>query len=323
MARSDLLLKLVEAATKGDRTLLRRTLEALIAEERRKQHHVLADELADFLRENGTGRAGTMEFGTEIARLLHEAAPRRGLSDLILPDVVREAVDALLEEQFRREVLRSYGLEPRHRLLLAGPPGNGKTSLAEAIANELRVSLLTVRYEGVIGSFLGETSTRLRKVFEYASTRDCVLFFDEFDAVGKERGDVHETGEIKRVVNSLLLQIDNLPSHVVVIAATNHPELLDRAVWRRFELRLELPAPSRRIATAWLEHLQRQRGIQLGLAPRTLADKLPALSMSQLEEFAISVLRRQVLNQETPPEVHARRELELWRSSYQPNHSGE
>jgi len=95
-----------------------------------------------------------------------------------------------------------------------------------------------VRYEAVVGSFLGETSSRLRRLFDFARTHPCVLFFDEFDTLGKERGDVHETGEIKRVVSSLLLQIDALPSYVVVVTATNHPELLDRAVWRRFQMRL-------------------------------------------------------------------------------------
>ena len=117
-------------------------------------------------------------------------------------------------------MLRSHGLEPRHRILLAGPPGNGKTSLAEAIAESLSIPLLTVRYEAVIGSFLGETAGRLRRVFDYARTTPSVLFFDEFDVVGKERGDLHETGEIKRVVSSLLLQMDDLPSWTIIAAAT-------------------------------------------------------------------------------------------------------
>jgi len=96
----------------------------------------------------------------------------------------------------------------------------------------------------MIGSYLGETAARLKRVFDYARTTPCVLFFDEFDAIGKERGDTHETGEIKRVVSSLLMQIDELPSYTIVAAATNHPELLDRAAWRRFQLRLALPRPT-------------------------------------------------------------------------------
>src|ERR1700691_136147 len=117
------------------------------------------------------------------------------------------------------------------------------------------VPMIVARYEGLIGSYLGETASRLAKLFDYVRTRACVLFFDEFDTLGKERGDVHESGEIKRVVSSLLLQIDGLPSHVVVVTATNHPELLDRAVWRRFQLKLELARPTREQVTEWLTAL--------------------------------------------------------------------
>src|SRR6185436_19787896 len=109
------------------------------------------------------------------------------------------------------------------------------------LAGALIVPLYAVRYDGVVGSYLGETAQRLRRLFAFARTRQCVLFFDEFDTLGKERADEHETGEIKRVVSSLLLQIDDLPSHVVVVTATNHAEILDRAVWRRFQIRLNLP----------------------------------------------------------------------------------
>ena len=128
-------------------------------------------------------------------------------------------------------------------MLLSGPPGNGKTSVAEAIAEAMAAQFFTVRYDALVGSYLGETNTRLARLFDYARTVPCVLFFDEFDLIGKER-DIHETGEIKRVVSFLLMQIDQLPSYVVAVAATNYAELLDRAVWRRFQLRLALPQPS-------------------------------------------------------------------------------
>src|SRR4030095_100639 len=98
-------------------------------------------------------------------------------------------------------------------------------------------------YDALIGSYLGETNARPSKLFDYVRTRPSVLLFDEFDAIGKERGDTHETGEIKRVVSFLLMQLDQLPSYVIAVAATNHGELLDRAVWRRFQMRLSMPAP--------------------------------------------------------------------------------
>lgn len=160
-------------------------------------------------------------------------------------------LNELVAEQHRADLLRSYNLEPRHRILLAGPPGNGKTTLAEALANALCVPMVVVRYGAVIGSYLGETAQRIARVFEEARLRHCVLFFDEFDAVGKGRGDHHETGELKRVVSSLLLQIDALPSTMVVVTATNHPELLDHAIWRRFQVCVELLAPKRGQIEKW------------------------------------------------------------------------
>ena len=152
-----------------------------------------------------------------------------------------------------------------------------------------------IRYEGVVSSFLGETAARLDNAFEFARTRRCVLFFDELDTIAKERSDEHETGEIKRVVSTLLLQIDRLPAHVILVGATNHGELLDRAAWRRFQIRAELQPPSRAQATRFLERLAARLGGDLGFSPRTLADKLAGASFAELEEFAIDVRRRAVL----------------------------
>lgn len=297
MPRSDLLIKLVRASSIGDQLLFKRTLEAVIAEERQKQHHVLADRLTEYLKTNGNGELkGPTVVDDRIQQLLIEAIPQRSIDDLILPEVVVTACRELIEEHQRRDLLRSYNLEPRSKVLLVGPPGNGKTSLAEALAEALAIPLLIVRYEGVIGSYLGETAVRLRRLFDYVRTRQCVLFFDEFDTVGKERGDVHETGEIKRVVSSLLLQVDSLPSHVLVVTATNHPELLDRAVWRRFQLRLSLPAPNQQQLQAWVNKLEKKIKEPIGYTPSDLAEKLRGLSFAEAEEFGADVLRRRILN---------------------------
>ena len=235
MARADLLLKLVQAGSRGEQALFRKTVEALAAEERAKKHTILADRLLAQMQPNGyrVDRSASSPT-TRAGPLVTEVIPARELKDMVLPAEAEATVRELVDEQLRADLLRSYNLEPRNRVLLVGPPGNGKTTLAEALADALHVPLLVVRYEGVIGSFLGETAQRIGQVFEDARSRHCVLFFDEFDVVGKERGDIHETGEIKRVVSSLLLQVDHLPSYVVVVTASNHPELLDRAVLASF-----------------------------------------------------------------------------------------
>lgn len=298
MSRADLIVNLVRAGSQGDQGLFRSTVEAIAAEERAKQHHQFADRLEENLQV-----ANVRHKPVEVVRsfdgghggLLFEIDPRRSISSVLLPQEVRSSVSELIEEYQRADILRSYGLEPRHKVLLSGEPGNGKTTLAEAIAHELMIPLFVVRYEAVIGSFLGETSSRLKKLFDFARTHKCVLFFDEFDTLGKERGDTNETGEIKRVVSSLLLQIDALPSHVVVITATNHAELLDRAVWRRFQLRLHLPEPTYEQKFEWFENFQKILGTSLGVAPKTLAQRLKTASFSDLEEFCYDIHRRYVL----------------------------
>jgi len=298
MARADLLLNLVKAGSTGDQALFRRTVEALAAEERSKQHHVLADRLIANMKANRTAfHLPTNGIDDKIQNLLFETQPRISLQDLVLPDIVLTECNELIEEHRRRELLNSYNLEPRNRILLAGPPGNGKTSLAEAIAQELMLPFLVVRYEGIIGSYLGETANRLKKIFEYVRTRQCVLFFDEFDAIGKERGDIHETGEIKRVVSSLLLQVDALPSYVVVITASNHPELLDRAVWRRFQLKMLLPKPKTAQIEEWFRRFEEKRlKNPLGHNLTAIARRLEGASFAELEDFCADILRRHTLS---------------------------
>jgi SpoVK/Ycf46/Vps4 family AAA+-type ATPase len=319
MPRADLILNLVKAGTRGDHAQFEKTVEALAADERSKNHGILADRLVAQLQQCN-GRSGPLSATPArplSSPLVTETVPRRRIEDLILPPVVEEAVRELVEEQHRADLLRSHGLEPRNRVLLAGPPGNGKTSLSEAIADALNAPFLVVRYEAVIGSYLGETAQRIGQVFEHVRSRQCVLFFDEFDAVGKERGDLHETGEIKRVVSSLLLQIDALPSYVVVVTASNHPELLDRAVWRRFQLRLELPAPKPAQIEEWFRKFEERTGLVLGFSPHSLAQSLKGLSFAEVEDFGMDVLRQTALRQ---PDVDVRKtvgqRLNQWKKRF-------
>ena len=307
MARSDLLITLVKASTSGDRRIVRSTVEAMIAEEKSRQHNALADRLSQALNapaHNGQANGAPVVVAGPVPKgrdYLSEIIPRRRLADLVLAEDTRGALAELIEEQTRADILRAHGVEPRHRIMLVGPPGNGKTSLAEAIAEALGVGFFVVRYELLIGSYLGETASRLRRILDYARTTPCVLFFDEFDAIGKERGDTHETGEIKRVVSSLLMQIDDLPSYTVLVAATNHPELLDRAAWRRFQLRLDLPQPSAGEAASYIETFFAGFDEPLGVAAEQVAAKLGRISYSDLELFCLNIRRRQILAQGAKP----------------------
>lgn len=329
MARSDLLIKLVRASVAGDQSALRAAVETIIAEEKHKQHTVLADRLTRAMQTNGNGI--NKHLSSSVSKPAHkgrefiaEITPRRSLRDMVLSKTCRRAVDQLVEEQQRSSLLRAHGLDPRHRLLLAGPPGNGKTSLAEAIAESLAVPFFVVRYEAMIGSYLGETAGRLGRVFDYVRTTPCVLFFDEFDAVGKERGDIHETGEIRRVVTSLLLNIDELPSYALVIAATNHSELLDRAVWRRFQLRLRLPAPGEQELTKYFNRFLASFDRRSGISAHTIAKRLGAISYAEAEEFTLDVCRRDVMTmKERPLKSTIEEQLKLWQERARPMRSGD
>ena len=320
MARSDLLISLVQSGKQTPDPRFRSTVEAIIAEERSKQHTALADQLAAALVNGVHKHAPQIAVGsTVVGDVLYEVTPERSLNDLVLPRLVREELRLLIEEHLRGELLRSYGLAPRHRLLLVGPPGNGKTSVAHGLAHDLMVPLLVVRYEGLIGSYLGETASRLRKIFDYARQRACVLFLDEFDTVGKERGDIHETGEIKRVVSTLLLQMDQLPAHVVIVTATNHAELLDRAVWRRFETRLHLPPPKPSEAAEFLGRLFASFHLASGYKSATLSRQLSGATYSEIEDLFRDIARRAVLESPEPDFAKIVRErLAAWKQRVSP-----
>lgn len=322
MARSDLLLSLVSAGVSGDQKKLRSATEALIAEERAKNHNILADRIERTLASVPVAAPALMTsnklVGDEKVAIL-EVEARVQLDQLMLPLPVRENGRQLIEEHMRADVLRAHGFEPRHRVLLSGPPGNGKTSFAEAMAEALGLPFFIVRYDALIGSYLGETNTRLRKLFDYVRTRPCVLFFDEFDAIGKERGDNHETGEIKRVVSFLLMQIDQLPSYVVTIAATNHAELLDKAVWRRFQIRVGFPSPTLNQIKGFLEQVIGQWPDRPKVSLSTLSKKLKDSSFSEIIDFCQNVRRRQILGLgEISVDIALKGELELWDSRVKP-----
>lgn len=325
MAQADTLVELVKAAVSGDQASSRKTAESLIQEERSKGHRILADRLAKSLQQTTLfqNRPQIPKHGPTSASapkdLIFEITPERSLTSLVLTEPIRLQLIELVEEQQRAELLHAHNLHPRHRVLLAGPPGNGKTTLAEALAFELMVPLVVVRYETLIGSYLGETSARLKSLIDYVKTQRCVLFFDEFETLGKERGDTHETGEIKRVVSSLLLQLDELPDYVVVVAASNHPELLDRAVWRRFQIRIELPIPTRAQLTQFIASIGGRCQVNFGLAAETLAKRLLGLNFAEVEEFCLSVVRRAVLDQRTTDaKTITQAKLDQWRDRLKP-----
>ncbi len=324
MARSDLLVSLVRAGASGDRDMVRSTAEALVADERAKKHFIVADRIHRALSAVPVTPPALTASSPNLSasngrEAILEITARLQLGQLLLPLPAHESGRQLIEEHQRADVLRANGYEPRHRVLLSGPPGNGKTSFAESIAEGLGLPFYVVRYDALIGSYLGETNARLRKLFDYVRSTPSVLFFDEFDAIGKERGDTHETGEIKRVVSFLLMQLDQLPSYVIVVAATNHGELLDRAVWRRFQMRLSFPAPKRSDVSVFLDRVISGWPMSPKLLPSKIASKLGKISYAEALDFCQNVRRRQILGLgEIAVDDALRAELALWTSRVTP-----
>ena len=175
--------------------------------------------------------------------LLAIRTPDRYFDDLVLDRETHDALKRIMAEVRGWEILEVHGLAPTRRVLFCGPSGCGKTSCAEAIAGEIGLPMLYVRFDSVVSSLLGATSANLRKVFEYAARGQWVVFFDEFDAIGRSRDDATEHGEIKRVVNTFLQLLDGFNGRSLVVAATNFEQALDPALWRRFDdvLRFDLP----------------------------------------------------------------------------------
>ncbi|WP_045757518.1 AAA family ATPase [Xanthomonas albilineans] len=180
----------------------------------------------------------------ELANLLTVAYPKNRLVDMVLDTDVAEQLGRILKEQKHHSRIREHGLSPRRKLLLVGPPGTGKTMTASVLAGELGIPLFSVRLDALITKFMGETAAKLRQIFDAINEVRGVYFFDEFDAIGSQRGLANDVGEIRRVLNSFLQMIESDQSHSLILAATNHVEILDYALFRRFDDVIEYRLPS-------------------------------------------------------------------------------
>lgn len=180
----------------------------------------------------------------EMANLLHVSHPKDRLTDMVLDTGIHEQLQRVLKEQRMFARIREHGLSPRRKLLFVGPPGTGKTMTASVLASELGLPLFLVRLDALITKFMGETAAKLRQIFDAITEIRGVYFFDEFDAIGSQRGLANDVGEIRRVLNSFLQMIEQDQSNSLILAATNHPEILDYALFRRFDDVIEYHLPT-------------------------------------------------------------------------------
>jgi SpoVK/Ycf46/Vps4 family AAA+-type ATPase len=184
------------------------------------------------------------------------------MADLVLQPDVRVNLDRVILEQRQQDSLRARGFRPLRRLLLIGPPGTGKTMTASALAGELHLPLFVIRLDGLITKFMGETAAKLRLVFDALSETRGVYLFDEVDALGGERARTNDVGEIRRVLNSFLQFLEFDDANSILIAATNHPQMLDRAIFRRFDAVIQYPLPTAEVVRAVVKN--RLANVRLG-----------------------------------------------------------
>lgn len=298
MASADQLKALLQSHLEGDENRFYSVAMQVAAHEAKRGHGKLAEELRLLVDQAKSRRAAASDNKAvpiskprgELANLLSVSYPKSRLGDMVLNDELTQQLERIIREQRHAAEILSHGLSPRRKLLLVGPPGTGKTMTASVLAGELGLPLFQVRLDGLITKFMGETAAKLRQIFESTHHARGVYFFDKFDAIGSQRGLANDVGEVRRILNSFLQMIEQDDSHSLIIGATNHPDILDNALFRRFDdlLHYELPDGAR-IANVLKSRLCRM-AIK-NTSWKRLADKALGLSYAELTRAADEVLK--------------------------------
>jgi SpoVK/Ycf46/Vps4 family AAA+-type ATPase len=258
MPSADQVKALISSLTEGDESHFFSVAMQIAAHEARLGHGKLAEEIRALIDKAKARVAPPSKQPIplarprgEVAELLSVSYPNAHLQDLVLGAPTKKKLDRVIREQRAIYVIRNNGLAPRRKLLLIGPPGTGKTLTASALAGELGLPLFVVRLDGLITKFMGETAAKLRLIFEALNQTRGVYLFDEFDSIGSARGLANDVGEIRRVLNSFLQMVEQDQSDSLIIAATNHVHILDRALFRRFDdvIQYDLPDRARIVET--------------------------------------------------------------------------
>jgi SpoVK/Ycf46/Vps4 family AAA+-type ATPase len=278
------------------------------AYEAKRGHGKLAEELKEMIDAAKSRRAGRELLGRdptpisrprgELAGLIAVSYPHDTLAMMVISDSVRERLARIIREQRHFQRIREHGLSPRRRILLTGPPGTGKTLTASVLAGELGLPLFLVRLEGLISKYLGETAAKLRLVFDAVRDTRGVYLFDEFDAIASKRGLPNEVGEIRRILNSFLQFIEHEESSSLVVAATNHPELLDHAVYRRFDDVIEYQLPNAAQIADALRARMREFSDK-GMDWKSLGTEAGGLSYAEVARAADEAIKEAIIHDRT------------------------
>lgn len=303
MAKGDLLKKLFSSFKHEDKEIFYKIANEIIEDERKKNHGILADELRMILFNGNSTYKNALSTIKPTApkdvdknvSLIEVVYPDKYFADLVLPQEKKEVLESIVMEFRNWDILVSNGALPSRKILFYGPPGCGKTITAHTIACELGIPLLYVRFDAVVSSFLGETASNIRKVFDYARNDNWVIFFDEFDAIGRSRDDFSEHGEIKRVVNTFLQQLDNFKGRSLIIAATNFEKSLDYALWRRFDdiINFELPTAEEKLKLCALSIKRFKGPVQVF---KQYLGEMERFSHSDIDKMCLTIMKQCILD---------------------------
>ncbi|MGI8807834.1 MAG: AAA family ATPase [Acidimicrobiales bacterium] len=290
---------LLRSYQQGDDREFHSTAQSIIDDERRKRHDLLADQLEAIMVEPNTKRRPLQVSSLrplpktrDELPLLSIRQPTVSFHDLVLPEPLVEVLDAVLDEFRQQSALRAHGVAPRSALLFVGPPGSGKSVTAEALAGELGLAVARVQLPTIVSSYLGETARNLEQIFDFLRTGAWVLLFDEFDMLGRERSDRSDHGELRRVVAAMLQGIEDIGSDSIFVATSNHPNLLDSAVWRRFDEVLEFPIPAPLARVRILE--LKLRGVRHDVDLKKAAAGMDGFSAAEIEAVCHDAIRLMV-----------------------------
>jgi len=320
MASANQLKALLKSHSAGDDERFFSIAMQLAAHEAKIGHGKLAQELRDLVDQAKAGRALSPKIQSktvpinrprgELAELITVLYPKSSLATMVLDDHLGYQLKRVIREQRQATRLLAHGLAPRRKLLLVGPPGTGKTLTASVLAGELGLPLFQVRLDGLISKYMGETATKLRQLFDATTRTRGVYFFDEFDAIGSQRGLENDVGEIRRILNSFLQMIEQDESHSLIVAATNHPEILDHALFRRFDDILYYDLPDEVSVMVLLKSRLGQHTGK-GLSWKRLAKRAQGLSYAEIVRACNEALKESIMEQtEQLNEADIRRAIE-------------
>lgn len=302
MARADLIKRLFSSFINNDKELFIKTANEIVSDERKINHSIFADELDMILKGSHNLNKSMSNIQTynqanhnNDCQLVTVVYPDKYLDEIILSAEIYEQITEIIHEFRNWDILQCNGVLPTRNILFYGPPGCGKTICAHAIAAELGIPLMIVRFDAIVSSYLGETAANIGRVFDNARNSNYVILFDEFDAIGRSRDDVSEHGEIKRVVNTFLQQIDNFKGHSIVIAATNYENSLDYAIWRRFDETVEFGLPTLEVKKQLLSLYLRQFQGPFKAFDTFIKDT-EKFSHSDIEAICKTIIRRCIMD---------------------------